>query len=205
MARELERFGMHLGTRIRFFDAYRLPDKGPFRSIGSNGNFNSQLEILRQAAAANESVLILEDDCEFLPAMAEFEVPEGTDILYGGHHARTPGNLTESGIVGSHCIGYSARAAKLAAAYLERLLDVDFPPDELAAKRKGFDPTIRPPIDGSLVWFRRAHPELKTVFKMLAGQRASRSDVTPQYFFDRIAGLHVVGSALRWLKKRLLK
>lgn len=86
-------------------------------------------------------------------------------------------------------MGFSAKAAKMAADYLEGLLDPSFPADATAMTEPMFNPNIRPPVDGAYIWFRRAHPELKTVFKQLAVQRSSRSDITPRHVFDRIWGV----------------
>ena len=54
--------------RIRFFAAARPREVGDWPGIGARGCFQSHLEILREAAADGlESILILEDDCDFTP------------------------------------------------------------------------------------------------------------------------------------------
>ena len=162
-----------------FFDAIRPDDCGPFRSKGSYGNFLGHVEIIAEAARRNQSVLILEDDCNFLPAAKGYKVPE-CDIFYGSHAEDA------DTIIGSHCMGFSKRAVQALNIYLSDYLSPDFPPDPAAAKEPGFNPALRPPIDGACVWFRRAHPELTTHFALLTYQRSSRSDVTPAHLFDRI-------------------
>lgn len=98
-------------------------------------------------------------------------------------------------------MGFSPRAAKAATTYLEAFLEPDFLPDARAAAQPGFDPSFRPPIDGALVWFRRAHPEFKTVFATLGVQRASRTDIGDQKWFDRVpvlrAGAELARKGLR--------
>ena len=44
--------------------------------------------------------------------------------------------------------------------------------------------------DGALTWFRRAHPEIRTllVSPSVAGQRSSRSDLSPRPW-DRVPGV----------------
>jgi hypothetical protein len=95
-------------------------------------------------------------------------------------------------------MGFSASAAKLAKDYLLKLLDPAFPADPVAQGEPGFDPMIRPPIDGALVWFRRAHPELKTAFALLADQRRSKSDVSPGAL-DRVPVVREAARFTRWL------
>lgn len=176
---------------FHFFPAIRPTDPSPFASIGFKGSYLSHLALLKQAKS---SILILEDDCDFKEEAWSYRVPIDCDIFYGGYEeASNPNDLENSNIVGAHCMGFSARAAKMAGEYLERLLDLSYPADPRARTEPGFNPSIRPPIDGSYVWFRRAHPELKTVFKDFAVQRRSRSDITPGALYNRIWGVrHIV-------------
>ncbi|MEO6716867.1 MAG: hypothetical protein ABIM50_06415, partial [Novosphingobium sp.] len=67
MARELAAIGLANDPRVSFFPAIRPENAGDFTSVGARGVYLGQLAILREAAAANESVLILEDDCTFAP------------------------------------------------------------------------------------------------------------------------------------------
>ena len=189
MERELRRVGLSVGDRVAFFEALQFDNPGPFARVGSNGAYHSHLAILKEAAANGESVLILQDDCDFLPVAMDYELPEGGDIFYGGYYASDPKDLHNSEIIGAHFMGFSREAASKAAAYLEALLDPDFPPDEKAAAVPGFDPAIRPPVDGALVWFRRAHPELRTEFAMLGVQRPSRTEIGDLALLDRIWGI----------------
>jgi glycosyl transferase family 25 len=182
-------------SEFKFFPAIRPDDPVPFASIGFKGSYLSHLALLKQAKG---SILILEDDCDFLDEAWPYQVPADCDIFYGGYEeASNPADLINSGIVGAHCMGFSARAARMAADYLERLLDMSYPADPQAMMEPGFNPSIRPPIDGSYVWFRRAHPELKTVFKDFAVQRRSRSDITPGAIYNRIWGIRRIVDVAR--------
>jgi len=203
MLRELRKLGLAGDPRILFFDAIRCSDPGLFRSAGSHGCFLSHLEILKQAASQRQSILILQDDCQFLSSVWSISPSADCDIFYGGYIACNGDNLQSSDIVGAHCMGFSVEAALKAVAFLERLLDPDFPPDPVAASKSDFDPAIRPPIDGACVWLRRAHPELKTEFGMVAYQRLSRSDIAPSRFFDRVWGLRQLAAIGRKIKRRL--
>jgi glycosyl transferase family 25 len=169
---------------FEFFNAIRPETSGPFSSIGAYGCFLSHLEVLSHGG----SVLILEDDCVFTDQ--RYCVPEGTDIFYGSH------DHDSNVMIGAHCMGFSARAAKLAAAYLSGLLDGSVPADPQASAEPDYNPNILPPVDGAYVWFRRAHPELVTVFKRVANQRSSRSDITPGRL-DRIPVLNSVVNMAR--------
>jgi len=185
IARQLKNIG------FEFFDAYRVSEPGPFSKAGSFGAYLSHLQILGEAALRDESVLILQDDCIFRPDAYGYQVPS-CDIFYGSHGS------DEDCLIGAHCMGFSAPAAKLAKDYLLKLLDPTFPADPVAQMDPGFDPLIRPPIDGALVWFRRAHPDLKTAFALLADQRRSRSDVSPGTV-DRLPVVREAARFTRWL------
>jgi glycosyl transferase family 25 len=172
MMRELRRVGLADDPRVGFFPAIRPADAGPYSSVGAHGVYLSHHAILKEAAAKNASVLILEDDCDFVPGIATYQAPERWDIFYGGYYAAQPDRLYESDIIGAHMMGFSAVAARQVADYLTAL-----PPDG-----------EHPPIDGAYVWFRRAHPEVKTVFATptIGNQRPSRTDIGDLAFYDRL-------------------
>ena len=187
-----------LDVQYDYFDACRPDSAGPFSSIGAHGAFLSHLEILKDARASHGSVLVLEDDCDFLPEIRSFNMPP-CDIFYGGFEASNPAEPHSSDIIGAHCMGFSALAAKLAADYLESLIQPPFVSDAKAASEPGFDPAIRPPVDGAYVWFRRANPDLATVFHKVSEQRSSRSDITPGRL-DRVPGISSLIELLRTIR-----
>lgn len=206
MERELRRAGLLGDPRVAFFPAVACADSGPFPNRGAHGCFSSHLAILQEAAQAGHSLLILEDDCDFLMSeVAAYRPPENWDIFYGGYQASDPDNPHESDIIGSHFMGFSKRGASVAASYLSRFLESDFPLDAHAAAEPGFDPAIRPPVDGALVWMRRAHPELVTVFSMLGVQRPSRTDIGDQQWFDRVPGLRALAGWARRVRGALAR
>ena len=203
MERELRRVGLASDPRVSFFSAISCTDRGSFLRIGSHGAFLSHLALLTEAAEADETILILQDDCDFLlPEIAEYRLPQHWDIFYGGYTASDPENLPESDIIGAHFMGFSRRAAHIAADYLSRYLMPDFPADVRATAQPGFDPAIRPPIDGAFVWMRRAYPELATTFALLGVQRPSRTDIGHRSWFDRTPGLRNIAELLRQLRRR---
>jgi glycosyl transferase family 25 len=188
MERELRRVGLGGDPRVGFFPAIQPHDEAPFRSRGEKGVFLSHVAVLREAADRGASVLILEDDADFTEALATAGQASG-DIFYGGYEADRPGDLHNSDIIGAHCMGFSAGTAAALLPYLTELLDHSSPP----------------PIDGAYVWFRRAHPEVATVFAIppIAVQRPSRSDIAALRFFDRIPLLRGAAGQARRLKRRL--
>ena len=185
--------------RYELFEACAPADAGMFLSRGANGCFQSHFAILQVAAEAGKSVLIVEDDCDFGPEACNYQVPPDTDIFYGGYEAIDEGELSESGIIGSHLMGFSARAAQVAVDYLTGFGDPDFAVDPTAAAQPDYNKAIRPGIDGAYVWLRRAHPELKVHFAQppIGFQRRSRSDVAPLRFYDRLPGLRFAASIAR--------
>ena len=186
MMGELAALGLADDPRVAFFPAIRPESAGPFASVGARGCFESHLAILREAVERDCSVLVVEDDCAFGPMARNYDFGDGWDIFYGGYYATDPENVTESDIIGSHMMGFSASGARQVCAYLASL---------------EFDQG-HPPIDGAYIWFRRAHPEVSTRLAVppLAHQRPSRSDIADLPFYDRLPGLRLVASALRKLR-----
>lgn len=200
MRRQLAAVGLDNDPRVEFFDACRVTDPGMFRGNGERGCFISHSIIISQAAAASQSVLILEDDCDFLPEAKAYEAIGPWDVFYGGYLAQSPNDLENSDIIGSHFMGLNVTAAKKASTYFARYQDPDFPPDRRSAAESGFDPAIRPGADGAYVWFRRAHPELRTEFALLSKQRSSRTDIGELRWFDRTLGVRNLVELARTLK-----
>lgn len=187
MNRELAKVGLVGDPRVSYFDAIRPEDAGSFTSIGARGVYASQKILLRDAAAAGESLLILEDDCIFSPDAENRTFHDEWDIFYGGYHASLPTDLARSDIQGAHMMGFSRRGAKLMSDYLEQL------------QYEG----IHPPIDGAYVWFRRANPAVRTLFAEppLAGQRPSRSDIASLAWFDRLPFLRGAATLARGFRR----
>lgn len=186
MERELEKVGLKDDPRVAYFEAIRPSDAGNFTSIGARGVYESQLAILRHAAVAGETVLILEDDCAFEPDAGEREIEEGWEIFYGGYTAKSPGPLRDADIEGAHMMGFTASGARKVTEYLDSL------------EYSG----IHPPIDAAYVWFRRAHPDVRTLFACppIAGQRPSRSDIAYLKWYDRLPLVRQLSNGLRYLR-----
>lgn len=183
MLAELRRVGLAKDERVAFFDACSFADAGTFSSQGARGCYHSHLAILEEAAAAGQSVLILEDDCDFTSAVRSYEPPEAWSIFYGGYAAGSP-DLDKSDIVGSHFMGFTAEAARRLVPYLRTILASG----------------DHPPIDGAYVWFRRAHPGVRTAFAVppLGRQRPSRTDIGELGSFERVP---LIGHVLPWARK----
>lgn len=202
MKGQLRRVGLAEDPRVAFFPAIAPKEAGLFTSRGAYGGCLSYRALVRAAAEAKQSLLVLEDDCDFLlPAIADYRPPAEWDVFYGGYVASDPDDVEGSDIIGAHCMGFSPRAAAIAADYLARYMEPGFAGDPRARTEPGYDPDVRAPTDGALVWMRRAHPELKTEFAQLAIQRASRTDIGPQRFFDRIPVLRDVVETVRRLRR----
>ncbi|NTZ43959.1 hypothetical protein G7A66_12870 [Altererythrobacter sp. SALINAS58] len=172
MTRELQKLGVADDPRVKFFSAIRPDEKGDFTSVGARGVYESQLALLKQAANAGDSILILEDDCTFRQDAAAYCSKLSWHLFYGGYYASDPSDLHSSDIIGAHMMGFSATGARMVVQYLEKL------------EYQG----IHPPIDAAYVWFRRARPEIETEFATppLAYQRRSRSDIADLALYDRI-------------------
>lgn len=191
MEGELRRVGLLGDTRLAFFPAIRPHDRGDFTSIGARGVYASQKTIIDEAAAAGESVLILEDDCDFAAHVTQYATAEAWDIFYGGYEASDLADLSGSDIIGAHMMGFSAAGARAVSNYLR---DLDYT-------------GIHPPIDGAYVWFRRAYPGYATHFAIppLGRQRSSRTDIADLAFFDRWAGLRTLAGIVRRFKRAITR
>lgn len=185
MEAELRALKLIDDPRVRFFNGIRPAKRLDFTSVGARGVFEGHKTLLQQAAAAGQSILILEDDCAFRADAADYRTDEPWDVFYGGYKAADPQNLAQSDIEMAHMMGFTARGARLVAEYLEHL------------KYSGG----HPPIDAVYVWFRRAHPEVATCFAVppLAWQRSSPSDIAPKPW-DRLTLTRALAGTYRKLR-----
>lgn len=190
MERVLAAEGLLGDPRVAFFPAHSYPDSGHFYSAGAKGCFSSHLEVLKAASRANASVLILEDDCDFANDIGLVRLPSEWGIFYGGYLATShPSDPQVSDIVGAHFMGFSAQTVHRLVPWLEAAWESD-------------DPA---PIDGEYVRFRRANPDIKSVFAdpQIARQRPSSTDIGKKRFFDRIFGVRHAARAARRVKRKL--
>lgn len=161
MIGELRRHGIEVdGERVAFSEAISPKEADGFYSIGAHGCYQSHLNILE--ASGDESVLIIEDDCDFRNNIRHVEVPS-CDIFHAGYM---------SGQIGTHLIGYQPGIARTVASYLRQLL-VD-------GRRISFD--------GALFHLRTDRPDIKYVFAnpVLGFQRPSRTDVGSTDFREKL-------------------
>jgi len=196
---------------IRYFDAVKPEDAGPFPSIGARGCFLSHLGILQEAAAFNlKAIAIFEDDLDFArdfnarvgDAAAALERTDWA-IFYGGYETQSP--LESDGLIvrvgpdtqlrTTHFVCFQGDAISLARDYLEAML-----------ARPAGDPRGGPMhVDGAYQWFRRAYPDYAcyAATPPLGVQRSSASDVTPKRWFDQTPALRSMAQALRRLRRSL--
>jgi len=186
MLSELQRIGLNGDSRVQFVHAVAPESPGAWPSRGAHGCYMSHLKILRDAGSANESVLILEDDCDFTEAALSSKWGEGFDIFYGGFGATDFSNPHASNIQGSHCMGFSRKIVPQVVDFLTELAATESPP----------------PIDGAYVRFRQENPSVLTDFAIpqVAIQRQSASDIAPGRF-DRSRLLSLAVSVLRRLNR----
>jgi glycosyl transferase family 25 len=182
MLGELRRIGLAGDPRVAFFEAVQRDDPRPWRRIGERGCFESHLAILREAARAGESVLILEDDADFTRAALKPQ-PEAA-VLWGGYTY-----YGDDHIEGAHCMGFSAVAAARLVPFLESLKNHPSPP----------------PVDGAYVWFKKANPDIRFHFcsPVIAVQRPSMSDIAAPHVLDHFAFTRPLLTVLRAIKRTL--
>lgn len=166
MRRELARIGLADDPRVRFFPAIEPSDPGRWKSIGEHGCFMSHRAVVHAAAGAGESLLLLEDDCDFTDAALSSDWGRGSDVFYGGYWVPDFADPHQGIVQGAHCMGFSARAVKALASFFDGTLE---------------NPGSPPPADGVYVDFRREHPDMVANFALpqIAVQRQSASDISP--------------------------
>lgn len=185
MEQQLSKVGLRGDPRVTFFTAIKKDHPGPFLRTGSHGAFLSHLEILKSQRGLDATVLILQDDCDFVPDVLSTSVQTDWDILYGGYHELDPTDLQNSDIIGAHCMAFRPRVIGPLVDFLEDVYSGDIATQDA----NGGSPEaqwIAPPIDGAIVWFRRLHPNFKTQFQKVSYQRSSRTDIGQRRPLDRI-------------------
>ncbi len=192
--------------RVVRLSASQFESRGQFPSIGARGCFESHVRALDLALAHGaQSVLVLEDDCDFADTIATVMARlarEDWSIAYVGFvRCSTPletGGLFEvppvADIMCAHCVGWRGPdVIAAAAAYLRAI-----------AARAVNDPDGGPMhVDGAYGWFRRAHPGLRTLIANppAALQRSSRSDIASLKWFDRTPVVRQVAAAARRIRR----
>lgn len=203
------------GERVRFFEATRLDEKGPFPSLGAHGCFMSHLHVLEDAVASGlGSILICEDDLDFAEGLTRRDLSwaptlqaGGWDLFYGGYE-RLSDEVTQAveqglsvvppqnGVQTAHCLGMKAPAIADCTTYLRAML----------ARPAGSPEGGPMHVDGAYSWFRKDHPQYTTVITVpaIGLQRASRSDIADLAWYDKIAVLRWITNRLRKAKRSLL-
>lgn len=195
MTAEFARLGLAVdGERVAFHDATVFDAAGTFDTIGMRGCFNSHLGVIEGARdAGRTSVLVLEDDCDFVldadaalpPALGRL-ASVNWSVFYGGYlkwepdGAKTgPVGLAEPGdpVLGGHFIAFRGTAIAEAADYLRAML----------GRPPGSDEGGPMHVDGAYGWYRRAYPERQTwvATPWLGEQRSSRTDIHGHKWLDR--------------------
>ena len=203
MGRELARIGWP-EHQITWYPAIDPREAAGFPNAGYRGCFLSHLAALNLARNAGyQAVLILEDDCDFGPGFATVVAALADTewgIAYLGHaeHPEAgPSPLVEwppaSPVLLAHCYAVRGSVLPSLCAYLEAMI-----------LRPAASPDGGPMSpDGALSWFRRTHPEIRTLLASpsVAGQRSSKSNLSPRPW-DRVPGVRYAAGAFRRWNRR---
>jgi glycosyl transferase, family 25 len=203
MSGELARIGWpeHQTT---WYPAIDPREAAGFPNAGYRGCFLSHLAALNIARNAGyQAVLILEDDCDFGPDFAAVSAALGDadwGIAYLGHAEHPPVGPSplvewppDSPVLLAHCYAVRGPVLPSLCAYLEAML--------LRPAGSADGGPMSP--DGALTWFRRAHPEVRTLLASpsVAGQRSSRSDLCPRPL-DFVPGVRQAAETFRRWNRR---
>jgi len=205
---QLSRLGLGFDhPQVTLFKASRPEDKGEFQTVGTRGCYESHLGVIRAAlGGSGERFLVLEDDMDLspdfetrLPGLAENTQLRGWDIFYGFSPEAGGPPVAEfapdKAIECLHFFGFSRAVAEQAEPYLAAIYS-----------RPDGDPRGGAMhVDGAWSWFRRGHPQFRTIgiSPALAEQRPSRTDIHDLNWYDRIPLLQPVLNALRRLKRQM--
>jgi glycosyl transferase, family 25 len=209
---ELNKIGLSFTDgSAEILSASRFTDAKGFDSVGARGCFDSHLRALKTAHdKKSKGVLILEDDCDFIPNIHE-KLPTVLrhlaatqwGIFYGGHLSKVDTVGDQRGISkispnqslsGSHFIAVSETALSTLIEYLEAM-----------RSREPGSPLGGPMhVDGAYSWFRKDHPEFETwvAEPQLGIQRPSRTDIHNLKFYDRVIGLRQAVDTFRRIKRK---
>lgn len=189
-----------------FHAAVRPADRNGFGSVGEHGCYLSHLAVWRRACGAR-SVLVMEDDVQFVRNYPERvklvdQLPDDWEVFYLGHMqlpelARiwTVEGIVEIGsdveFIGMHCYAVRGSALPSLIAAAELFL----------SREHGHPDGGKMPVDGALNIARR-QLGLKTyaLIPPLAYQRASKTDIAPLKWFDRVPAFAGAVAFLRRLK-----
>ncbi|GAB4265021.1 MAG: hypothetical protein Kow0013_12740 [Pararhodobacter sp.] len=210
---ELRKIGLSLShPSVVLFPAIRPQAAAGFPSIGAHGAFRSHLGVLeRMLAEGWRRILVLEDDMGLaadsaarLPGLAAALAARDWGLVYG-HPGDLPDRLpppdteglvvlpADLGLIQLHFLGVDRGAAQIAAPALRAMLG-----------RPAGSPEGGPMhVDGALNWIRRSHPDLVALAAApaIAVQRASRSDIAPPRWFDRMPLLRDLAGLARRLRQ----
>ncbi|MBU0824716.1 MAG: glycosyltransferase family 25 protein [Alphaproteobacteria bacterium] len=214
---QLGRLGLDWSSKgVHIFRAKQPADAGDFPSIGARGCFLSHLTILQEAVEkCNEKILIIEDDLDFCKdAVSRLDTVlrklEETDwsVFYGGYENLNTSNgcrvsedllLVDADlpIQTTHMVAFRGSAIQAAKDYLEAML----------ARPPGSPDGGPMHVDGAYSWFRRDHPEMKTVAAVppLGFQRSSKSDIDTSKWYDQAPVVSVLIALARNAKNWLLR
>lgn len=210
---ELRRAGLSLDhPRVELFAATRPDQAAGFPSIGAHGAFLSHLGVMeRMVDQGWETALVLEDDMAFaagfaarLPALVRALNARDWHLVYGhpgDMPERTPAADADGlialppdlGLIQLHFLGITRSLAQSVAPELRAML----------ARPEGSPLGGPMHVDGALNWIRKQRPALiaLAIDPQIAQQRASRSDIAPPRWYDRLPLLRRVTALLRKLRQ----
>ncbi|HZX32174.1 MAG TPA: glycosyltransferase family 25 protein [Rhodocyclaceae bacterium] len=210
MGKQLARLGLDLNhPLVHLFPAIRPEHPGGFPGIGARGCFLSHLAVLKSARTRHlKRLLIVEDDLDFsadfgrrLPTLVAHLAATDWAMFYGGYEVVGP--LPPAGPDGLAAIPpeMPVRTSHFLAVNGPQVIAACADAFEAMLSRPPGDPAGGPMhVDGAYSWFRRAHPQWRTLLAVpeLGYQRSSRTDVHELKWFDR---LPVARGAAAWLRQ----
>jgi glycosyl transferase family 25 len=221
---QLKKVGLNYReSAVQFFSTVKPESAEDWPTRGTKGCFMSHMNVLKNAKLNGyQKILIIEDDLNFsqnfnihLPAIIEQLNTNSWDLFYGGYQMEGKKDLSpqskfktqilnQSDLIEiehhqtihcAHFIGFNEQAINELPDYLEAIFN-----------RPSGDPKGgHMPIDGAYHWYRKEHPNRKTLISVppIGYQRSSRSDIHELPWFDKAPVINNLTSTLRKLKQHL--
>jgi glycosyl transferase family 25 len=202
---EMQRQLARIGWSATFFPAIRPDDAGDFDTIGTRGCFLSHLGVLKHAAKQDRDMVLMEDDLTFSEDFSNLWCSAYEALQTNRWSIFYPGHLLTNAPLGLHRVNptkglWCAHFMVIKKENIAMLADAL----DTMLSRPGGHPLGGPMhVDAAYNSVRAQNAQLETYIysPVLGYQRASRSDISINRWYDNIKTLRPAINFLRRFKK----
>ena len=225
IALEFKKYGLDFHhPNVQVYKAAKPTTLEDWPTLGTKGCYLSHLAVLQDAKQHQYArILILEDDVHFanyfniLCSATLNQLNETNwDIFYGGYRLTPEGEAALENAFKQNKFPSKNLYAQPAGNEVFCLHFVAMNQSTVAKMVGYYEAIMQRPnghpeggkmhIDGAYCWFRREHPQIKTMlaFPQLADQRSSRTDIHDLKWFDLLPIFKSAASAARKIRNHLI-